>query len=101
MGVDTEQPESEEEKIIRHKRITEVISGEQDMTWDDWALFIPDSEYLTPQGKKAVLWAVEILKKTLTDDFFQELKAWLQKWNTTHPDLPQNSHPVFSYGLWP
>lgn len=104
MTIDPEHPESEsidEETLARHKRIAEVISGEREMDWDTWSFFIDESDYLTPKGKEVALWAVEILKQTLKDDFFQNVKNWLVNWNKTHPDLPLNSHPVFSYGLWP
>ncbi len=104
MTTDAEHPESEsmdEETLARHKRIAEVISGEREMDWDTWSFFIYESDYLTPKGKEVALWAVGILKRTLNDDFFQELKDWLVRWNKTHSDVPLNSHPVFSYGLWP
>ena len=104
MSEDAEHPESEsidDETLARHKKIVEVGSGERQMDWSIWASFIYDSKCLTPKGKELALWAAEILKQTLKDDFFQRIEDWSTNWHKNHPELPPDSHPVFSLGLWP
>ncbi len=104
MSPDAEHPESEstdEETLARHKKIVEVGNGERQMDWSIWASFIYESKCLTPKGKEVALWSVEILKQTLKDVFFQRIEDWSTKWQRDHPELPPDSHPVFSLGLWP
>ncbi len=104
MNTDIEHsgPEStEDETLARHKRMAEVLDGKRQMAWSDWAMFIYESKYLTPDGQRVALQAVDTLKDTLKDDFFQRVVDWLARMQATDPDLSPDSHPIFSLGLWP
>jgi hypothetical protein len=69
--------------------IVQLMKNERRMDWTLWPAFIYNSQSLTPQGKDAVLWARDVLQRTLGDKFFQEIeKRSIQ-------------HPMFSLDLWP
>ena len=104
MNKDTEHPESEstEDKTLeRHRRIVEVGDGKRRMDWSDWDSFIYNSKCLTPEGQHVALWAVDILRHALKDDFHQRVADWLARMQATDPDLAPDSHPIFSLGLLP
>lgn len=104
MNADAERPEpesTEDETLARHKRIAEVLDGKRSMDWSDWAMFIYESKCLTPDGQRVALRAVDTLRHTLKDDFFQRVADWLTHMRAIDTDLAPDSHPVFSLGLWP
>lgn len=78
MSIDAEHPEqesSEEDTLARHKRMAELLAGKRQMDWSDWAMSIYESKCLTPEGRRVALQAVDILRRTLQDDFFQRVVA--------------------------
>jgi hypothetical protein len=104
MSIDAEHPEPgspEDDTLARHKKMAEVLDGKRQMDWSDWAMFICESKCLTPEGRRVALQAVDTLRRTLRDDFFQRAADWLTRMRAVDPDLPPSSHPVFSLGFWP
>ena len=104
MNTDADHPESEsteDETLARHKKIVEVGDGKRRMDWSDWDTFIYDSKCLTPEGQRVALWAVDILRHALKDDFLPRVSDWLARMQATDPDLAPDSHPIFSLGLLP
>lgn len=101
MSTDAERPESEGEILARHKMIVEGLSDVRRTNWSVWGASIYDSKCLTSKGKQVAFWAVEILKQTLKDDFFQRVVAWSERMQKISPDLPPDPHPIMLLGLWP
>jgi hypothetical protein len=88
MSIERSNPSTADETLARHKTFVEVLQGKRPMQWSDWAIPIYDSQYLTPEGQQVALWAVETLRHTLGDIFFQKTAM-------------SASHPIYSPGLWP
>lgn len=69
--------------------IVQLMKNERRMDWTLWPAFIYNSRSLTLKGKDTVLWARDVLQRTLGDYFIQEIeKRSIQ-------------HPIFSLDLWP
>src|SRR6266516_141518 len=69
--------------------IVQLMKGERRIDWTLWPAFIHNSQLLTPKGKDAVLWARDVLQRTLGDNFIQEIEKRSMQ------------HPIFSLDLWP
>ena len=105
MNADAEHPEPsspEEETLARHKRLSEVLSGQRRMGWPDWKdMSIYESTCLAPGGRSVALWAVDVLQRALGDDFLSRVEDWLARMRSADPDLAPDLHPILSLGLWP
>jgi hypothetical protein len=104
MSTDAKHPEPEapeDDTLARHKKMAEVLDGTRQMDWSDWAMSIYESKCLTPEGRRVALQAVDTLRCTLQDDFFQRITDWLARMRAKDPDLAPDIHPVFSFGFWP
>lgn len=69
--------------------IVQLMKGDRRMDWTVWPASIYNSQLLTQKGKDAVLWARDVLQRTLGDNFFQEIEK------------RSVQHPIFSLDLWP
>lgn len=74
----------ENDTLVRHIRLAEVIKGERLLEWSDMETLIYDSRCLTPQGKQVAIWSIAILKEFLKDKFLVEAR-YAPEILTIHP----------------
>jgi hypothetical protein len=85
--------------LYRHRAFAEVLESKRSMGWLDWSMFIHESCYLTPDGRRIALWAINLLQRALRDDFPQRaIDSEAKQAATTEQEL--GTHPVFPLGLW-
>jgi hypothetical protein len=89
-----------DEVLIRHRAMADVLEDRRPMDWSTWDLFIDDSTCLTPDGMRVAHWAVEVLQRILGNDFLQRVKAKMATQHTSS-ELEPDLHPVLSLGFWP
>lgn len=75
------------------QEMDEVIAGRQELTWPLWAMPVRWASCLTEVGRVAADWAVDVLRRTLGDDFLTRLRASGEE----HPVLT----PAILMTLWP
>jgi|SRR5947209_3393307 len=103
-GAEQAEPGStEDETLARHKRMAEVLSGLRRMGWPDWKdMSIYESTCLTPDGQLVALWAADVLRCALGDDFLRRVEDWVVRMRSTgDTSLPLDAHSILSLGLWP
>lgn len=63
------------DRRVYYQTLAQVVSGAQPMTWDIWATPIQWATCLTPVGRTVAAWAVDVLRRTLGEDFLERLRV--------------------------
>lgn len=63
MSDDSENTQSADLTLTRHRALVAVLEGERPMDWTAWALPIHNAESLTPRGREVALWAADVLPR--------------------------------------
>jgi hypothetical protein len=85
-----------DEHAMRHaffREMDEVIAGRQELTWQLWAMPVRWASCLTEVGRVAADWAVDVLRRTLGNDYLMRLRES----GIDHPILT----PALLVTLWP
>jgi hypothetical protein len=74
MTMDDPEPTETDVAAGRRQRFLQMLAGDREITWSDWAIPMDDSQLLSSKGHEVVTWAVGVLQPFLGDDFLQRVR---------------------------
>ncbi len=91
---------SPRDALARHQAFVAALERTAPMDWDAWALPIHNIDHLTPAGRRAAQWAVDVLRRSFGDPFL--VQAWELVQSRPPAEIWEDftHHPVFGQGFW-